>query len=301
MSINLADLQNLVNVAMETGPDMTEVQAGGGARKELPVGPCLGYLVGYVERGAQPQYHQGKLKEGRGAYQDEVQLSLALYGEGIENADGTPYIEHLYPFANSRTTKSNAYKNFATMNWQNNKTHWIQMVGSGFLFEVVKKKSETTGKEYTCIDLSKTRPPLDPLTKRPYPMPEFPEKALRVFLFDAPQLAHWELLPEFTQNDILGANNFAGSALEQMLLTAGKNTKHKPREQKAATGAAKASESGAAGPDSGAAGPDGNTPTAEQLAALNRVLSAEDAQRVADAPFEGGTVVSPAMPGMDDA
>ena len=287
-TINLADLQQLQQVAVETGLDMTELQAsGGGKRKELAEGSCLGRIVGYVERGNQQQFHEGKPKEGNAAFQPEVQLSIELYDPDWCNEDGTPYVEHLYPFAVSRTDRSNAFKNFATLNWQKTATHWLQLVGQAYLFTIVKRKSKGTGKEYTCIDLSKTLPPLDPRSKKPYDCPPLVEKNLRVFLFDAPQMAHWDSLPEFTQNDILGASNFAGSELERMLLSAGKNTVHKKREEKKA----KPSESGAAGPDSGAAGPDPEP-------------SPADAQRIADAPFDGGKVVdpaTPAMPGMDDA
>lgn len=288
-TLNLAALQALTQTALETGMDMTEQSMGGGGnRKELPVGAFLGRIVGYVERGDQAQYHEGKLKE-KNPYQPEIQLSIECWGEGYENDDGTAYVEHLYPFAVTRTDRSNAFKNFAVLNYDGQATHWIQLVGKAFLFEVVKAKSKATGKEYTKIDLSKTRPPLDALTKRPYPVNPVTEKNLRVFLFEHPQLEHWDMLPEFTQNDILGANNFAGSPLEQLLLSAGKNTVHKPREAK---GAKKASESGAAGPDSGAAGPDAPLSAAEQA-----IVDA------ADAPFDGGkpfVPATPAMPGMMD-
>ena len=286
--IDLAALAALQQQAVETGLDMTEQSAGGGGKKELQEGSCLGRIVGYVEYGDQQQMHDGKPKTGLAAFQPEIALSVELYDEGWCNEDGTPYVEHLFPFSVTRTDRSNAFKNFAILNWEKNATHWLQLVGKSYLFTIVKRKSKATGKEYTCIDLSKTLPPLDPRSKKPYDCPALNEKNLRVFLFDNPQLAHWDALHiesnNFIQDKILGARNFPGSALETLLGTNGRSTTPSPKKEK------KASESGAAGPDSGAAGPDAGAPVSE-----------EDAKRIADAPFEGGTVVSPEMPGMEDA
>jgi hypothetical protein len=274
--IDLEALQLLIDETAETAIDMTEETAGGSGRKLLPKGSTLGRIVEYIEFGDQPQEFEGQTK----APAPEISIGCVLYDEGYTNDDGTPYIDHGMPFAVTRTAKSNAFKAFKVLNWQGTATRWLQLVGKPYLFEFDQKTSAKTKKPYSINMLQLARPPLDPRSKKPYDCPPVDPTHLRVFLWDAPQLAHWDSLEikgnNFIQEKILGALNFAGSPLEQLLLTAGREIKIPVKK---ADDSKKIAESGAAGPD--AAGPDAGD---------------EDIPFDGGKPVETGEVATPDMP-----
>lgn len=224
----LVAAQLLAAQAAATGVDMTEVQKGGGG-KLLPAGGCLGRLVEYIEFGKQPQEFGGKAKDPM----MEIQLGFALYGPGIQNDDGTPYILRPYSIALSRNDKAKAFKTFAKMNWKNQYTHFAQMIGEAFLLQIVHAdKSKTDKTQVSRLDLDGVRPPLDALTAQPYPVPEVRDEDISIFLWDYPDLDSWNSLKidgtyddgkskNRIQETILGATDFAGSPLEQLLKSAG--------------------------------------------------------------------------------
>lgn len=274
-ALTLEELDALIELNAETGVDMTEESAGGAGKKVLPKGSTLGRIVEYIEYGSQPQEFEGQAK----APADEISIGCVLYDEGYCNEDGTPYIDHGMSFAVTRTAKSNAFKAFKVLNWQNTATRWLQLVGKPYLFEFDQKTSAKTKKPYSINMLQLARPPLDPRSKKPYDCPPVDPLHLRVFLWDNPQLTHWDSLEikgnNFIQEKILGALNFAGSPLEQLLLTAGREIKI-PEKKKEDT---KAAAAGGALPD--AAGPD-----------------ADDTDLPFDGgkPVETGEVATPDMP-----
>lgn len=274
--LDLEALAALVEQTAETALDMTEETSGGAGKKLLPVGFSLGRICEYIEYGSQPQSFEGQKKEPA----DEISIGAELYDEGYAAEDGTPYVDHGMSFAVTRTAKSNAFKAFKNLNWQSLATRWLQLVGKPYLFKIEQKTSQKTKKPYSLIDLQATLPPLDARTKKPYDCPSIDVKNLRVFLWDAPQLAHWDSLEikgnNFIQEKILGALNFAGSPLEALLMQ--NNREIKIPVKKADDD--KAAQSTAAGPD--AAGPDNDS----------------------DIPFDGGKpvqgeVATPDMPEND--
>lgn len=252
--MSLEELALLVEQTADFDVDMTEEQKGGSGRKLLPEGYTLARLCGLVERGDQPQEYQGEAK----APQPEIQLSFELYGEDYRNEDGSPYVEHCYPFSVTRTAKSNAFKLFKILNWQGDKTRWLELVGKPFIVKVVQYLGADKKTKRSRIDLLSTLPPLDTLSKKPHDVQPLSPANLRVFLWNAPQLAHWDSLEikgnNFIQEGILGAVNFAGSPLETLLLTAGREIKI-PEKKATET---KAAASGAATPD--VAVPDSDVP-----------------------------------------
>lgn len=225
----LAQLQAFADEAVnESGVDMNEAQKGGGGARVLPEGYAFGRLVEYVEQGMQPQEYQGQAKEPA----LEFSLGFALYGEGYQNDDGTPYIIRTYNTALSRNEKSRAFKLFKALNWKGTAKGFAQLLGTGFLVKikhVPKSKAEPTVM-VSRIDLDGFLPPLDPVTKAPYPIPEPTDDLYRLFLWNKPTLDGWESLyisgeyegksKNRVQEYILGAMDFQGSAL-QLLLSGG--------------------------------------------------------------------------------
>uniref|UniRef100_A0AAU6W0W8 Single-stranded DNA-binding protein n=4 Tax=unclassified bacterial viruses TaxID=12333 RepID=A0AAU6W0W8_9VIRU len=279
--LSLADIRALAAAAKETAVDMTEVQKGGDGPKLLPEGYSLAYVSGVIEYGLQPQEFEGKAT----ADADEVQLEFALLDEGYTGEDGAPYVVRTYPFKVSRNSKANAFKMFKALNWQNQHTAWIDLLGELIMVKIVQY-DDSQKKKRSKIDTTGFLPPVDLRTKKPYPAPPFDESLMRVFLWDQPTMECWDLLhiegtseagksKNFLQEKLLSARNFAGSALEELLLGNGvKFTIPKPDVKPNAAESTKAAASGAALPDA--------------------ELSAEDAQRLADAPFDDGTVVADA-------
>lgn len=281
----LAELKALAALAKETAVDMTEEQKGGGGGRLLPEGYTMARCSGVIEFGLQPQEFEGKPT----ADAEEVQLEFVLYDEGYCNEDGTPYVVRTWPFKVSRTAKSNAFKLFKSLNWQGLHTTWTDLIGEPILLKIKHTENKTTKKKSSSIDTAGFLPPINPRTKKPEECPEFDEQFLRFFLWDQPTIECWNLLEikgendeggskNFIQNKLLSARNFAGSALEAMLLEGGVEFKV-PVAKTKATGseAAKAAASGAALP-----------------AGADEELSEEDAQRIKDAPFADGTVVDDA-------
>jgi hypothetical protein len=290
-NLTLAELRALAAIAKETAVDMTEEQKGGGGGRLLPEGYTMARMSGVIEYGLQPQEFEGKPT----ADADEVQLEFVLYDEGYCNEDGTPYVVRTWPFKVSRTAKSNAFKLFKSLNWQGLHTTWIDLIGEPILLKIKQTEHKTTKKKTSSIDTLGFLPPINPRTKKPEECPEFDEQFLRFFLWDQPTMDCWDLLEikgenddgrskNFLQEKLLGARNFAGSALEELLL--GNGVAFKIPEPTAKANGSKSEAAKAAG--TGAAMPG---------AANEDEPSEEDAKRVADAPFEGGTVVENAEEG----
>ncbi len=231
----LAAIQAAAAIAASTGPDMNEAQKGGSGARLLPTGYALGRLVEYVEFGNQPQEYNGKAKDPA----LEAQLGFALWGAAVDaqgqpctyhNDDGTPYILRLFPMALSRNDKARAFLMFKAMNWKNTAKHFAELIGQPILVKIVhEEKSKADKTIVSRIDPKGFLPPLDPVTRQPYAIPEAPDDAYRLFLWDYPTLEDWNsLYVEGTFDDgksknrlqetILAATNFAGSALETLLI-----------------------------------------------------------------------------------
>jgi len=207
---------------------MTQAVKGGGSRL-LPAGYAFGRLVEYVELGNHAQEFQGKAKDPA----MEVQLGFALYGEGYQNDDGTPYIVRLYPFALSQNEKARAFLLFKSLNWKGTAKSFGQLLGEAFLVKIEHTaKSKTDATIVSRIDLKGFLPPLDPVTRAPYPIPMPADDLFRLFLWAKPTKAGWDALhldgkyddgksKNVVQEQILSALNFDGSPLQAMLLANG--------------------------------------------------------------------------------
>lgn len=226
MSSVLEQLRQQVNQAVEeTGVDLTVAVKGGGGPRLLPEGYTLAVLVGYVEYGMQPQEFQGNKRDPALNYH----LEFALFSPGYANEDGTPYIIRTWPSAISNNERSRSFKLFKSLNWKGTAKAFPQLIGEAFLLcikNVPRSKSDQT--IVSRVDLEKFQPPIDALSRAPYPVPEVPDDAYRLFLWSHPTLEGWESLKidgtnddgtsrDFVRNEILGALDFQGSALQALL------------------------------------------------------------------------------------
>ena len=229
MSAKLAALQALAaqDVA-ESGIDMNESVKGGGGGRLLPEGYAFGRLVEYIEFGKQPQEFQGQSKDPA----LEFTLGFALTGEGYQNDDGTPYVVRTYNTAMSRNEKSRAFKLFKALNWKGTAKSFAQLLGETFLVKIKQvPKSKTDPKIVSRIDLDGFLPPLDPVTRQPYPIAEAPDEMYRLFLWSRPTKEAWDSLyiegeydgksKNRVQEQILAALDFQGSPLQQLLMSSG--------------------------------------------------------------------------------
>lgn len=229
MSAKLAALQALAaqDVA-ESGIDLNEAVKGGGGGRLLPEGHAFGRLVEYIEFGNQPQEFQGQAK----APALEFTLGFALTGQGYQNDDGTPYVVRTYNTALSRNEKSRAFKLFKALNWKGTAKSFAQLLGDTFLVKIKQvPKSKTDPTIVSRIDLDGFLPPLDPVTRQPYPIAEAPDDMYRLFLWSRPTKEAWDSLyiegeyegksKNRIQEQILAALDFQGSPLQQLLMASG--------------------------------------------------------------------------------
>lgn len=218
----LQELLAQANDYAELSDDMNEAQKGGGGRL-LPAGYAFGRLVEYIELGMQAQEYNGQPKDPA----LEVQVGFALTGEGYQNDDGTPSIIRPFSFALSRNEKAKAFKLFKALNWQGTAKHFGQLLGQAFLVKIVHVQNKDK-KTVSRIDLDGFLPPIDPVSKQPYPIAPARDEDLRLFLWSSPTLDAWNSLyvegtwdddksKNRTQETILAAMDFAGSPLEMLL------------------------------------------------------------------------------------
>lgn len=218
--------------------DMNEAVVGGGGGRIFPTGQYLGVLVGYVDLGTQPQEFGGKAKDPA----PEFQLEFAVVG--TEANETEPYIHRTFPMSLSRNEKSGAFKAFKAMNYTQNASirHFAQFLGQPFLLDFTQYTPKGKDKPAMKLDLSKTKPPIDPISRQPYALPAYDwAKYIKYFLWNTPSLETWDALyvegtwddgasKNRTQETILGALNFDGSPLHQLLLQAGRQiTKPAPK------------------------------------------------------------------------
>lgn len=229
MTQTVAEMLALANQAAETSKDLTVAEKGGGGGRLLPAGYAFGRLVEYVEYGNQPQEFQGKAKDPA----LEFNLGFALTGQGYQNDDGTPYVVRTFTIAMSAFEKSRAFLLFKALNWKGTAKTFAQLLNETFLVKIVHvPKSKTDPTVVSRIDLTGFLPPLDPVTKAPYPIAECPADLFRLFLWDYPTKQAWDsLFIDGTNDDktsrnriqetILGALDFQGSALQSLLMQSG--------------------------------------------------------------------------------
>jgi hypothetical protein len=287
--------------AAVTQIDMSEVSKGGAGRRLLPAGMAYGRLVRYIEFGNHKNEYQGQVKQPTPV----VRIGFALWGDADPSNPGqegnqyhtmkdgvaVPAILNSFDMKLGNNEKSKSKIAFDKLNYKGLAKNFAQFIGDAFLVPIlVKKGTKADSKPYNEIDWKGILPPHCPMTKQPYGIPEAPEDAYQMFLWDSPTQEDWDSLfidgqndqgksKNFLQAKCLEALNFRGSMLEQML--------------------------GGALPDFGGGvegdeDPDEATPAAGNVPAVPNVPSVPAVPAVPstlpDVPFDGGTpVVAPAV------
>lgn len=231
MSAVLAALQAQANEVAAISHDMNEVQVGGQQARLLPDGKyAFARLIEYIEFGNHPQEFNGQAKDPA----LEIQLGFALYGDGIQNEDGTPYIIRPYRFPIKYNDRARSYSLFQLLNWDKTATHFAQLLGKAWLVKISNEpRSKTDQTLVSRLDLTTFLPPLDPVSGNPYAIPVPSDDLYRAFFFDRPTKEAWDSLyiegknaktgasNNWVQEQIMQALNFEGSALQLMLAGAG--------------------------------------------------------------------------------
>lgn len=233
-----AHLLQQVQAAIDsnTEMDMTVATKGGGGRL-YPEGYAFARLVSYIELGSHPVVFQGQTKDPS----PQFQLGFLIWGEA-RNLDGssagfyhdpetnTPGFIRTYDISQSTNEKAKAFKLFKKLNYKGVYKTFGQMLGEGFLLKIVHTKSakDPNAKPRANIDLDGFLPPLDAVSKQPYPIPEPKGDDYKLFLWNHPTKEMWDSLfvegqyddgnsKNYIQETICKAVNFPGSPLEQLL------------------------------------------------------------------------------------
>ncbi|QDH84551.1 putative Fe-S oxidoreductase [Achromobacter phage vB_AxyP_19-32_Axy21] len=306
--MNLAQIQALAAEASATGPDMNVAVEGGGGKKLWASGRYLGVVLGAIELGMQPQTFGTAVAAPR----PEVQLILGVWGAPLENgvptplhdvATGAPYVFFPRELDISQNPKANAHKAFLAMNWQKdpNVKHFAQFIGKLFIFDIQKKTSKGSGKEYMQVNWANTSAPIDVMSSQMMTPPapcDINTLEYKYFFWNKPTPDSWAALfvegeweakdgkparsKNITQNKILSALNFEGSPLHMMLEQQGIAYTRPAPEAQAAAPAAPAIP--APGPVAPAAVPQAPAPVAAPAVAPVAPVVAPVAAPVAAAP-----------------
>lgn len=220
--MTMPNLNALIDAAVAVQDvDMTQESTGGGGGL-MPEGFALARLVTYVELGSQPQEFQGQKKAPAG----EFKVGFKLFG-GPDNCYDGRFIS-TFDTAISNNPKSGAKKLFSRLNWAGDLKHIAQALGRAYLVPIKVVTNATTKKESNRLDVGGILPPIDPVSKSQYAVPEVTEADLTYFFFNAPTKETWDKLfvdgkwddgksKNRTQEKILSALDFPGSLLEQLL------------------------------------------------------------------------------------
>ena len=225
---SLDEIRAAALALVDIDDDMTEVVAGGGGGRKLPVGKTLARFVSYIEYGKQPQKFQGQVKDPA----LEFRLGFALYSPNYCNPDGTPYVLETFNISRSRNEKATAFLLFKMMNYKGTAKNFAQLIGDAYILDIVDyiPKSAPAGTApKSIINTKLVMAPLDPISNAAYPVPEADPAMLHLFSWAAPSLSGWDKLFIDGQNDkgesknwiqgtIVAATDFPGSPLESLLL-----------------------------------------------------------------------------------
>lgn len=197
------DITAAIQQAAAQGPNMNEVQKGGGSFEYQPPaeGVCLATLVGYIETGEVYDEKYSKTK-------NTVQLIFELAsGKNAprETDDGTKIPHRMtLNMTLSLNEKAHFYKLFRKLNYKGAAKHMAELLGDYWLVTIRHNKNKDGRVFANLDDIDRNytfRPPVriegDELagTAKQIPVPK-PERIseLRLFLWDFPSKAMWDSL-----------------------------------------------------------------------------------------------------------
>lgn len=219
----LQELLALANEAAEVASTNMSETSSGGERQLLAAGAYLGRFVEYLEFGKHAGEYQGKPTKAAPV----IRIAFALFGTDASDP-AKPYILRSFDMRLGNNEKSKTKLAFDRMNYKGTATHFAQLLGQAYLIHVKVVKAKTSGKERNEISYAELAPPIEPLSKQPYPVPEVSDDLYRLFLWDIPRIEAWDAMhiegvtdegksKNYLQNMCFVAENFHGSALESLL------------------------------------------------------------------------------------
>jgi len=230
MSLTLAQIKALAAQAVETASvDMSETSTGG-PRALLPKGVYLARFKEYIELGKHAGEYQGKAKPPV----LNARIGFELYA-GQPDGSIETYQLGSFDLAIGNNEKAKAKIAFDRMNYKQTAKHFAELLGEAYLIEVDIVKGKQNGKERNEIVFATINPPIEPISRQPYPLPADNESTYRLFLWDVPTQEGWDSLfidgtsefeqdgkkvtksKNFIQEKIINATDFQGSALERLL------------------------------------------------------------------------------------
>lgn len=233
MTQAMTQLQKIQALAAEAAAvasvDMSQTGTGGGGeRVVLEPGNYLARFVEYVEKGVQKNHFDPSKQPAA-----KVRLGFAVFPfeevNGVRKVSENPQFIRTGDMTISNHEKAGLKKVYNRLNYRNDatKTHVAMFLGEACLVGVGKKTSKK-GSEYNTIDTNDIKPAIDPMSGQAYGVPQVADDAYRVFMFDYPTQETWDALfiegsnddgttKNFIQEEILGAVNYNGSALQQLL------------------------------------------------------------------------------------
>lgn len=228
--------------------NQSETTSGGGdfEQREIPAGVTFGRLIEYIELGNQPQHaYDGKVKPDA----DQVRITFELlhpkknFREVEIDGVTKKFADKIsITIKKSLHEKSGYTKLFKAMKYGREVAHMAQMLNEAFLLTVTHGKSKDGKKTYYNLQAGgvwNIGAPfmVDPMEGTQTPIPVGPALSpIRIFLWNKPSKETWATLfidgdrtvkdaegnekiesKNWLQNKILGASNFTGSPLEDML------------------------------------------------------------------------------------
>jgi hypothetical protein len=233
MTQAMTQLQKIQALAAEAAAvarvDMSQTGTGGGGERiVLETGNYLARFVEYVEKGVQKNNFDPSKQPAA-----KVRLGFAVFPfeevNGVRKVSENPQFIRTQDMTISNHEKAGLKKVYNRLNYRNDatKTHVAMFLGDAYLIGVTKKVSKK-GSEYNAIDTNDIKPAIDPMSGQAYGVPQVEDSVYRVFMFDYPTQETWDALfiegsnddgttKNFIQEEILGAVNYNGSALQLLL------------------------------------------------------------------------------------
>ena len=187
------NIRTAIDAAKNKGPDMTQAQTGG-SDYELPAeGFVRLRFVGYFETGKKESEWQGKKKVN-----DTAELVFECSGPKhlAREVDGVKYpIRVTERVKLSLNEKSNFFKLFTAMNWENKATHIAELLGNDYVGTIEHNKKKFDGKDFTFVNLREVRKPFatNPETGDEYRIAvDAPISELKLFLWDFATPEMWD-------------------------------------------------------------------------------------------------------------
>ena len=222
MSSLLQRLQSQAQQAVELSHDMTQVQST--SIEPIPVGIHPMQFIKYIEFGKHHPTEKGLIDKSKPA-RLEFKATFAVWCDGFDKP--ARFIDTGYfRLGVSTNIKAKAFMMFNSMNHMQDCRTFPSLLGRTFMGTVKHRAKDD--KVYHSLVLDGFSALVDPITKKPYEVPELPDNVWGLFLWEAPTIEDWNALhiegttddgksKNYIQDAMLSAVDYQGSALAALL------------------------------------------------------------------------------------